>query len=156
MGIILKSQILYTRFMGNLYKPKYIILGVNNLIVWNCSLIIRLYVLYMVVFMLEILFWSLCIYGMLSLTKDIIDANTYNKISHNIKLIITVKDVEDGIENYIRELNFGKNFYNNLAVIDLDSKDRTKDILQELQKDCLNIKILSKDEGKKYVEEAIH
>lgn len=106
-------------------------------------------------FILEILFWSLCIYGILSLIKDIFDSNTYNKISHNVKLILTVKDVEEGIENYIRELNLGKNFYNNLAVIDLDSQDRTRDILMELQKDCMNIKILNKAEGKKYVEDAI-
>ena len=110
----------------------------------------------MLKFILEILFWSLCIYGILSLAKDIFEASTYNKISHRVKLILTVKDVEEGIENYIRELNFGKNFYNNLAVIDLDSKDKTRDILQELQKDCMNIKILSKDEGRKYVDEAIN
>ena len=110
----------------------------------------------MLKFILEILFWSLCIYGILSLAKDIFEASTYNKISHRVKLILTVKDVEEGIENYIRELNFGKNFYNNLAVIDLDSKDKTRDILQELQKDCMNIKILSTDEGRKYVDEAIN
>ena len=106
-------------------------------------------------FVLEILLWSLCIYGILSLVKDIFEANTYNKISQNVKLILAVKDVEEGIENYIRELNFGKNFYNNLAVIDLDSKDRTKEILEELQKDCINIKVLEKDEGKEYVEKLI-
>lgn len=109
----------------------------------------------MLKFILEILFWSLCIYGILSLAKDIFENNTYNKISNKIKLILTVKDAEEGIENYIRELNFGKNFYNSLAVIDLDSKDRTRDILRELQKDCVNIKILSKDEGIRYIEETI-
>lgn len=109
----------------------------------------------MIKFILEILFWSLCVYGILSLAKDIFDNSTYNKISHNVKIILTVKDVEDGIENYIRELNLGKNFYNNLAVIDLGSKDKTIDILEELQKDCMNIRILSKEEGKEYLEEAI-
>lgn len=110
----------------------------------------------MLKFILEILFWALCIYGILSLAKDVFEAKAYNKISHNIKLILTVKDVEDGIENYIRELNFGKNFYNNLVVIDLDSKDRTKEILQYLQSDCMNIKILSQEEGKKYIEDSIN
>lgn len=109
----------------------------------------------MIKFILEILFWTLCIYGILSLVKDFIEANTYNKIAHNVKLILTTKDVEDGIENYIRELNFGKNFYNNLVVIDLDSRDKTKEILEALQKDCVNIKVLSREEGKKYIEEAI-
>lgn len=106
-------------------------------------------------FVLEILFWSLCIYGIMNLIKDIFDNNTYNKISHKVKIILTVKDVEEGIENYIRELNLGKNFYNNLVVIDLDSQDRTVDILKEMQKDCINIKILSKEEGKEYLKEAI-
>ena len=106
-------------------------------------------------FILEIILWSLCIYGILSLVKDIFDASTYNKISDKVKLVLAVKDVEDGIENYIRELNFGKNFYNNLAVIDLDSKDKTKEILQELQKDCMNIKVLEKDEGKEYIDKLI-
>ena len=107
-------------------------------------------------FILEIVLWSLCIYGILSLIKDIFEANTYNKISHNIKLILAVKDVEEGIENYIRELNFGKNFYNNLAVIDLGSKDKTKEILEELQRDCINIKVLEKDEGKEYIDRIIN
>ena len=106
-------------------------------------------------FILEILLWSLCIYGILSLIKDIFEASTYNKISENVRLILTVKDVEDGIENYIRELNFGKNFYNNLAIIDLDSTDRTKEILQELQRDCMNIKILEKNERKEYIDKLI-
>lgn len=110
----------------------------------------------MLKFILEILFWSFCIYGILSLAKDIFDCNTYNKISDRVKLIITVKDVEDGIENYIRELNLGKNFYNNLAVIDLDSKDNTIDILKELQKDSINIKILNREEGNNYLKNAIN
>lgn len=106
-------------------------------------------------FIIEIILWSLCIYGILSLIKDIFETSTYNKISHNVNLILAVKDVEEGIENYIRELNFGKNFYNNLAVIDLGSKDKTKEILEELQRDCINIKVLEKDEGKEYIDRLI-
>ena len=107
-------------------------------------------------FILELIFWTLLIYGILSLIKDILNAKAYEKISHNVKLILTVKNVEEGIENYIRELNFGKNFYNNLVIIDMESTDSTKQILEALEKDCLNIKILDKDEGKKYIEETIN
>ena len=44
-------------------------------------------------FIIEIILWSLCIYGILSLIKDVFEASTYNKISENVKLILTVKDV---------------------------------------------------------------
>ena len=95
--------------------------------------------------------WCFAIYGVLVMLQEITRNNTYHKIEENIKLIITVKDVEDGIENYIRELSFGRNFYNNLIVIDMDSKDDTWCILKELEKENINMKILSKDEGKDYL-----
>lgn len=95
--------------------------------------------------------WCFALYGILVMIQDIIRNSTYHKIEENIKLIMTVKDVEDGIENYIRELNFSKNFYNNLVVIDLDSNDDTINILRELEKENINLKILNKNEGKEYL-----
>lgn len=106
--------------------------------------------------MLEIviygLIWCFAIYGILVMLQDITRKTTYKKIEENVKLIMTVKDVEDGIENYIRELNFGNNFYNNLVVIDLGSQDDTLCILKELEKENFNLKILNKEEGKEYLE----
>lgn len=95
--------------------------------------------------------WCFAIYGILVMIQEITRSCTYQKVEENIKLIMTVKDVENGIENYIRELKFGKNFYNNLVVIDLGSTDDTVEILRELEKENINIKILTKDEGKKYL-----
>ena len=68
---------------------------------------------------------------------------------------MTVKNVENGIENYIRELKFSKNFYNNLVVIDLESTDDTLEILRELEKENINMKILTKSEGKEYLNKQI-
>lgn len=102
-------------------------------------------------FVFEIIFWCFFIYGIVSLIEDIYQNFTYNKIKKNVKLILLVKDVEEGIENYIRELKYGKNFYNNLVVVDLNSNDRTKEILEELKKETINLKILNEDEGKKYL-----
>lgn len=110
----------------------------------------------MLKFFIEVIFWSFCIYGLMSLIKDIIEEYTYKKIQKNIKMILTVKDVESGIENYIRELKFGKNFFNNLVVIDLDSKDKTVDVLNELEKDCINMKTLSRKEGIDYLKEMLN
>ena len=53
-------------------------------------------------FIVEVVIWCLCIYGFLSLIKDIVEEKSYKKVKSNVKLILTVKDAEDGIENYIR------------------------------------------------------
>lgn len=101
------------------------------------------------------LIWCFAVYGILIMLQEITRKSTYRKIEENIKIILTVKDVGDGIENYIRELNMGNNFYNNLVVIDLDSKDDTLCILKELEKENINLKILNKEEGKEYLERQI-
>lgn len=99
--------------------------------------------------------WCFAIYGILVMIEEITRNITYQKIEKNIKLIMTVKNVEDGIENYIRELKFSKNFYNNLVVIDLESDDDTLEILKELEKENINMKILTKKEGKEYLNKQI-
>ena len=107
--------------------------------------------------MLEVLgyivIWCFFVYGIMSLLQDINRSSTYKKIEENVKLIMTVKDVENGIENYVREISCGRNFFNNLVVIDLDSNDETFRILKELEKENMNMKILTKEEGKKYLED---
>ncbi|HIT71725.1 MAG TPA: hypothetical protein IAD08_07415 [Candidatus Scatovivens faecipullorum] len=109
--------------------------------------------------MLEIfiygIIWCFAIYGLLVMIQEITRNTTYKKIEENIKLIMTVKNVEDGIENYIREISLGRNFYNNLVIIDLDSDDDTLKILKELEKENINMKVLSKIEGKSYLEKQI-
>ena len=96
--------------------------------------------------------WCFAVYGMLVMIQEITRNNTYHKIEENVKLIMTVKNAEEGIENYVRELSFGRNFYNNLVVIDLDSDDDTLCILKELEKENINMKILNREEGNKYLE----
>ena len=87
--------------------------------------------------------------------REVTRNNTYRKIEENVKLIMTVKNAENGIENYIREVSLGRNFYNNLVVIDLDSEDETLCILKELEKENINMKVLNKDEGKDYLKKEI-
>lgn len=99
--------------------------------------------------------WCFAIYGILVMIQDITRNYTYQKVEKNVKLIMTVKNVENGIENYIRELKFSKNFYNNLVVIDLESTDDTLEILRELEKENINMKILTKSEGKEYLNKQI-
>lgn len=109
--------------------------------------------------MLEIIIygmiWCFAIYGILVMLQEIFRNNTYRKVEENVKLILTVKNVENGIENYIRDLSFGRNFYNNLVIIDLDSDDETMCILKELEKENINLKILNKKEGEIYLKNQI-
>lgn len=100
--------------------------------------------------------WCFAVYGFLVMIQEITRNSTYKKVEENVKLIMTVKDVENGIENYVREISLGRNFYNNLVIIDLDSEDDTFRILKELEKENINLKICNKIEGKKYLESQIN
>lgn len=99
--------------------------------------------------------WCFAVYGILVMIQEVTRNNTYRKIEENVKLIMTVKNAEEGIENYVREISMGRNFYNNLVVIDLNSTDETLSILRELEKENINLKILDEKEGKKYLENQI-
>lgn len=101
------------------------------------------------------LIWCFAIYGILVMLQEIARHSTYQKIEENVKLIMTVKNVENGIENYIRELNMGRNFYNNLVIIDMDSEDDTLCILKELEKENINLKILNSIDGREYLNKQI-
>ena len=85
------------------------------------------------------LIWCFAIYGILVMIQEITRNNTYRKI----------------VENYIRELSCGRNFYNNLVVIDLDSEDETLCILKEMEKENVNLKILNRKEGEEYLKKQI-
>ena len=102
-------------------------------------------------FIIEIIIWVLCIYGFFSIIQDYINYQTAKKVQENIKFVMTVKNVENGIEEYIRELSFGRNFYNNFVIIDLDSDDGTMPILRKLEKEKYNMKVMDKQEGMKYL-----
>lgn len=109
----------------------------------------------MVETIIYIVIWCFSVYGFFSLIQDINRNSTYRKIEENVKMVMIVENVENGIENYVREISCGRNFYNNLVVIDLESKDETLKILKQLENECLNIKILNKEEGKKYIDKVV-
>ena len=106
-------------------------------------------------FIFEVILWVFFLYGVLSAVQDYINYNTYKKIEENIKLVMAVKNAENGIEQYIRELTCGRNFFNQLVVVDLDSTDDTGKILQKLEKEKYNMKVLDKKQGKEYLNEMI-
>ena len=100
-------------------------------------------------FTLNCLFWICALYGLIEIIKTILYIHSCNKISTDgINLIVTVKNQEDKIEGFLRSLNFrllyGKEDYvQNIIVLDLNSTDKTRQILENLSADYPNIKLLN-------------
>ena len=110
----------------------------------------------MLKFISDLIILVFFIYGIFTVIQDYINCKIYKKVEKNIKFIMTVKNVEDGIEEYIRDLTNGRNFYNNLVVIDLDSDDETLEILKRIEKEKFNMKVLDKNEGKEYLRNKLY
>ena len=98
-------------------------------------------------FLLNIVFWTLALYGLFEIIKNIIYLKIYTNFqSDGIYLIIAVKNQEEKIEGFLRsslfKLLYGRDEYlKNVIVADLKSTDRTKEIAKKLAKeyDCLEI-----------------
>ena len=98
-------------------------------------------------FILNTIFWTLALYGLFEIIKNIIYISTYTKMkSDGIYLIIAVKNQEDKIEGFLRSIIFkilyGKeDWIKNIIVADLKSDDNTKEIAKKISSDyeCLNV-----------------
>ncbi len=98
-------------------------------------------------FIAHTIFWTLALYGLFEIIKNIIYITTYTKFkSDGIHFIIAVKNQEEEIEGFIRSTLFkvlyGKEDYlKNIIVADLESTDKTKIIAKKLEKeyDCLKV-----------------
>lgn len=106
---------------------------------------------------ISIVIWTLALYGLFEIIKNIIYICTYTKLnSKGIYLIITVKDQEEKIECFLRNLLFriiyGKEEIKNILVVDLNSKDNTKKIVENLSNEYEQIKLLSWKECKELME----
>ena len=92
----------------------------------------------------EIFAWIIFIYGILSLVRDLINEFTYKKTNNNMKIYITLKNVEENIEYFIREIYSikRKNLFRNITVINLD-ENINSEVENKLKDEDLNLKILS-------------
>lgn len=98
-------------------------------------------------FLLNTIFWTLALYGLFEIIKNIIYITTYTKLkSDGIYVIVAVKNQENKIEGFLRSLIF-KILYGkeenikNIIVADLKSEDKTKEIVKKLSNEyeCLNV-----------------
>ena len=96
---------------------------------------------------LHVMFWTLALYGLFEIIKNIIYIYTYTNLkSQGIYVIIAVKNQESKIEDFMRSILFrflyGKEEYiKDIIVTDLESKDNTLQILNKLQKEYSCIKV---------------
>lgn len=106
----------------------------------------------MIDFIINCIIWVCAIYGFIEIIKNIIYIKTCNKINiEGIHMIVAVKNQEDKIEGFLRSLNFrllyGKeDCYEDILVLDLNSNDNTKHIVDNFANDCENIKIINWNE----------
>lgn len=100
-------------------------------------------------FVLNTIFWTLAFYGFFELIKNILYISTYTKFkADGIYVIVAVKNQENKIEYFLRSILFkilyGKNEnIKNIIVADLESHDKTKEIVKKMEKDYEMLKVLS-------------
>lgn len=103
----------------------------------------------MLEFITNTIFWTLAIYGLFEIIKNIIYISTYTRFkSDGIYVIIAVKNQEEKIEGFLRSILFkilyGREEYlKNIIVADLNSSDNTKEIVIKLSKDYDILKVTS-------------
>ena len=106
---------------------------------------------------ISILIWTLALYGLLEIIKNIIYICTYTQLnSKGIYLLIATKNQEENIECFLRNLLFriiyGKEEVKDIFVVDLNSKDNTKKIVETLSNEYEQIKPLNWKECKELME----
>ncbi len=100
-------------------------------------------------FILNTIFWTLALYGLFEIIKNIIYLSTYTSFkSDGIYLIIAVKNQENKIEGFLRstlfKILYGREEYiKNIIVADLKSKDKTKEIAKRLSNEYECLKVIS-------------
>ena len=112
----------------------------------------------MLEFVLNTIFWTLAIYGLFEIIKNIIYINKDTKFrSEGIYVIIAVKNQEEKIEGFLRSILFkilyGREEYlKNIIVADLNSSDNTKEIAKKLSKHYEILKVTNWKECKNIID----
>ena len=109
-------------------------------------------------FILNTIFWTLALYGLFEIIKNIIYLSTYTNFkSDGIYVIIAVKNQEEKIEGFLRstlfKILYGREEYlKNIIVADLKSQDKTKEIAKKLSNEYECLKVISWKECKDIID----
>lgn len=109
-------------------------------------------------FIINSILWTLALYGLFEIIKQIIYMYTYTNLkADGIYIIIAVKNQEEKIEGFLRSTLF-KIFYGkeetikNIIVADLNSTDKTKEIVDKISEDYECIKTTNWKECKEIID----
>ena len=92
-------------------------------------------------FIISSILWTLALYGLFELVKQITNMITYTNLKPDgIYIIIGVKNQEERIEGFLRsslfKILYGKEEYiKDIIVADLGSTDKTKEIVNKMSLD---------------------
>lgn len=109
-------------------------------------------------FIINSILWTLALYGLFELIKQIINMITYTNLkADGIYLIIAVKNQEERIEGFLRSslfrLLYGKEDYiKDIIVTDLNSTDKTKEILNKMSLDYECVKTINWKDCKEIID----
>ena len=110
-------------------------------------------------FIASVVIWTLSLYGLFEIIKNIIYISTYTKFNADgIYVIIAVKNQEERIEGFLRAILFKiiygrEEFLKNIIVADLKSEDKTKEIAKKLSKEYDCLKVLNWKECKEIIDD---
>lgn len=109
-------------------------------------------------FIINTCIWTLALYGLFEIIKNIIYLYTYvNYKDDGIYIIIATKNQENKIEGFLRSTLF-KIFYGkeecikDIIVTDLQSNDKTMEIEEKIVKDMQGIKVLNWKDCKDFID----
>lgn len=113
----------------------------------------------MIDFIFNVIFWILALYGLYEVIKNIIYISTYTKLKDKgTYVIVAVKDQEETIEGFLRSFLFKtihekKVGVKDVIIVDLKSKDNTKEIIKKLSKENQYIKLMNWKECKELIDD---
>lgn len=109
-------------------------------------------------FIINSILWVLALYGLFELIRQIIYMITYtNMKADGIYIVIAVKNQEERIEGFLRSVLF-KILYGkeenikDIIVTDLNSTDKTKEIINKMSTDYECVKIINWKECKQLID----
>ena len=109
-------------------------------------------------FFINSILWTLALYGLFELIKQIVYLFTYTNLSADgIYIIIGVKNQEEKIEGFLRsslfKILYGKEeCIKDIIVADLGSTDKTKEIVRKMAFDHECVKITNWKECKEIID----